>query len=329
MDEFRRHLTGNLTALARSLWAELGSGSGARRHRDCAVDPEPLILFSVHLARASFPLWREAADWCIQHAAYLSAWRLRRLRARASRPVQAAFDRFALAVGPARKKPGSGSLPWTGDRQAVGQKPLPLERPALVALRLRDLFGTGAASGVLLALLGSHDSECSLTELSELTGYSETNITKVLRGRSLQVFFSMRRADDEIRYRLLYRNDLESLLQELPERFPPWSIIFDVLTELWEAVRSPAGKNPESMHNRSLQVVRRLRPDLRKLQLPLPDAGRSLTTFWKSFVDWSVRLTAECALGNSIVFGPVLLSDDLLQPLPEKKHPTGRKQIQA
>src|SRR5438128_8988025 len=60
-EQIREHILD----LVWSLWAELGVSSWIRRHQQWAIDPEPLILFTVQIGDADRRLRDEALDWCI------------------------------------------------------------------------------------------------------------------------------------------------------------------------------------------------------------------------------------------------------------------------
>ena len=69
-------------ALAWGAWTELGVSGWTATHRDWAVDPEPLVLFTGRLGDTDPRLRDEATDWCVQHWRYVSKTRLKNLQRR-------------------------------------------------------------------------------------------------------------------------------------------------------------------------------------------------------------------------------------------------------
>ena len=47
-------------------WAELGVSGWGRTHQDWAIDPEPLVVFTVAVAESDPRLRDEVMDWCIR-----------------------------------------------------------------------------------------------------------------------------------------------------------------------------------------------------------------------------------------------------------------------
>ena len=66
-------------ALAAGAWSELGVSGWISSHADWAIDPEPLILFTVWLGDADPRLRDESTDWCVQNWRFISKARLKNL----------------------------------------------------------------------------------------------------------------------------------------------------------------------------------------------------------------------------------------------------------
>ena len=66
-------------ALAWGAWVELGVSGWAASHRDWAIDPEPLVVFTAGMTTQDPRLVDEATDWCIRNWRHLSKTRLRNL----------------------------------------------------------------------------------------------------------------------------------------------------------------------------------------------------------------------------------------------------------
>src|ERR1700694_4005126 len=98
MPRLSQEVDGLALALAWSQWAELGVEGGVRRHDWQAIDLEPLIIFTAPLGGGDSRLRASAIDWCIAHARFASAFRLRNLADKASTATRTAFGRFAATV---------------------------------------------------------------------------------------------------------------------------------------------------------------------------------------------------------------------------------------
>ncbi len=111
-------LTGAATALAWSLWAEMGVSGWQRNHTSHAIDPERLILFTAFLGDADPRLRDEATDWCIAYGRYVSAARLRNLLSTQTPEVRATLAGLAATVN------AHANLRWPSHRPAR-HKPVP------------------------------------------------------------------------------------------------------------------------------------------------------------------------------------------------------------
>ena len=87
-----RQIGENLQTLAWSLWTELGVRGVVRNHSDCAIDPEPLILFTSRLRNSDPRLRDESIDWCIRNLRFLSVARIRNLLKEVNQPSRDAFS---------------------------------------------------------------------------------------------------------------------------------------------------------------------------------------------------------------------------------------------
>src|SRR5258708_844310 len=139
----------NALNLLWSLWSELGVSSWTRRHAQWAVDPEPLILFTAASTELDPRLRDESTDWCVHYGRYVSVTRLRNLLRVEPDERQSSFETFAATVN------AHSDLRWPSRQEArdyrrTGRSTVSsFAPPALIALRLRALFGVGARADIL------------------------------------------------------------------------------------------------------------------------------------------------------------------------------------
>lgn len=130
-----------------SQWAEFGLSGWERHHQDVALDLEALIIGTARLGHRDTRLRTEALDWCVSYGRLASAIRLKRLTDQADPIVQGAVREFSATVN------ANSHLRWPGAGSpvrfvATGRSAAPsLERPALIQLRLRSLWGVLSACG--------------------------------------------------------------------------------------------------------------------------------------------------------------------------------------
>jgi len=174
MTEIREHTE----RLLWSVWSEMGAPGGGRQHRRVVIDPEPLIAFSPHLARRDSRLLGLAFDWCSHNASKVSKHRLAglaKLLPERSRRTLVGFN-GALTSHGVRWRPAGTPLDLEPDRARVA---LPMERPALLAFRVRALAGVSARADVLLRLLVTPEGAADASSLTP-PGTSRRNVERVL-----------------------------------------------------------------------------------------------------------------------------------------------------
>lgn len=142
-------------ALAWGAWAELGVSGWTATHRDWAIDPEPLIVFTAFLEDNDPRLRDEATDWCIRNWRYISKTRLKNLARDQPQNVREAFGEFSATIG------DHAGVIWphaTAPRRytVTGRSNQPqLDQASMVWLRLRAMFGLGARTEILRYFLVS------------------------------------------------------------------------------------------------------------------------------------------------------------------------------
>jgi hypothetical protein len=236
--------SGSLTTLALdmawSLWDELGVTGTLRKHEDQALDLEPMILFAAWLAdRYDRRLWEEVVDWCSAQHEFVNVARLRRLYGMTDREVQLAFGVLAAAVNANAPRAG---WPYPSAPVQAGMsgksRPPELERPALLQLRIRALFGVTSRAEVVRLLLVAGGRRWTASGLAWSAGFSKVNVASVLEAfrsismvhveeSGMQRIYRLARAEE-----LLGTDERPGLLQPVPAFQPDWTSRFAVAVAL-------------------------------------------------------------------------------------------------
>lgn len=282
--------------LAWSLWAELGVSTWTRRHSDTFIDVEPLILFTARLGDLDPRLRDESADWCIRYGEYVNKVRLKNLLK--SRPEYGrSFDRYASTVNehggfswPAAK----AARPLRGFQPSGRSRLEDPGRPALIGLRLRALFGTGARAEVLRAFLSSPQSAMSAADLAAATNYGKRNIADALDSLRLGRVLKRVHVRNASSYLLAAGSELSALVGPLPERFPAWNRILPLVADLRQIV----GSDPDKPISRIALANRFLRANaddlLHEVLGPAPPEVVGPDE-WDRFEQWAIGVVSAQA----------------------------------
>ena len=292
----------HILELVWSLWAELGVSSWTRRHQQWAIDPEPLILFTAHISDADRRLRDEALDWCIRYGSYISASRLRNLLKEALPEQQAAFESFAATVN------AHSNHHWPSSAQAINYKPTgrsslaSFAAPALIALRLRALFGVAARADILRVIVGDPHKAFTASDLISDVNYTKRNIDNALDSLRMVGLLEVRPTRNQHQYRVTGPDSLLGFVGDRPRLYPRWTPIFVCLTRMREF-----GDRAGELADRAAMVeASRVFGDISGLvdeaNLIRPAApivgGDALHTFCA----WADELTGRLAAGDDAAF---------------------------
>lgn len=222
-----------------SAWTELGVPGVERKHRNVALDPEPLILFTPALARHDPRLVEQATLWCERHGDVISKTRLDGLQRSTPHAVHSSFITFAEPLRGAAALWKSGKV---GPSQVVhvGRKGhLPLERPALARVRMRSLAGTGARADVLCELLGSSSRWTSATDLEHL-GYTRRYIARILTELTAARLTTEKLGKGAAVFRLRDPRAIATLIEADGLIWPDWVAVLALAWQLIELEKSAA-----------------------------------------------------------------------------------------
>jgi hypothetical protein len=107
-------------ALAWGAWVELGVSGWTTTHRDWAIDPEPLIVFTAWLGHRDARLLDEATDWCIRNWRFVSKTRLKNLVRSEPQRVRDEFGDSPQPLAPTPALSGQGQPSPVDTRQRSG-----------------------------------------------------------------------------------------------------------------------------------------------------------------------------------------------------------------
>jgi|SRR5579859_233374 len=279
-----------------SLWGELGVSTWIRHHQNAAIDLEPLILLTAWLGQRDRRLFLEAADWCVLNHKSVSTARLRRLRQQGRPEVVAAYNLFASIVNqhaPRAEFPSEGATePVELSRKSSTPD---LNRAALLQLRLRALFGTGARADVLRLLTIHPTRRWPASELARQAGYSKVQVSEVLDQLASTATVGVEVSGNQHLYFLRRNEELLKLVGPIPAIQPDFKSRFEVLPTLiqvgdWDPASSPMLRSVEAV-----SVLRAVEPGLADLGLlsvvPRPPGS----TFGAAFDRWLEQLLRDWA----------------------------------
>lgn len=267
-------------ALAWGAWTELGVSGWTSTHADWAIDPEPLILFTAWLRDADPRLRDEATDWCLQNWRYVSKARLKNLLRVQPHDVAAAFGEFAATVG----AHAGISLPGaTHPRPYVptGRSTLPhLDRPSLVWLRLRAMFGVSARAEILRCFLAQGARAMSVAALATATGYTKRNVAEECETLQRAGVLSVRAQGNRFYYSLARRAELKTFLGDMTAVLPDWTAILNVARELVSLERRSGDAGPTTLPVHARKTLRMIRDDLDELDIIAPSENIEAVDLW-------------------------------------------------
>ena len=215
-------------------WRALGGGASGRPAVGL-IDPEVLVLGSLHLTEVEPRLWTVMTDWLLEGSRFLSVQRLRNLQAAFPSGSDRLADLADFAVNEARDarwralKSGKPHARPGPERELSPRRrsgDLVFQSPATLMLRLRAAFGVGLKADLLTFLLGQRYRTTVATAANAL-GYSTAH---VFRG-----------FQDLLVARLVQTTDMPAAAQySIP--FRGWATLFG-LEDVpdWRPLRETAG----------------------------------------------------------------------------------------
>jgi len=253
------------------------------------VDPEALVAATALAGRDEPRVYEGALDWCARYGTALNVARLKAV-AREIGGDPRDLEEFAALVagagGPRWPVAGGLVLP----HKVRGKVRLPdLRSPALLAWRLRSVFGVAARADILAVLVATPDRAYPLADLARHTRSTKRNVTLAVRALTMAGVVEVDRAGNEQRVRLTPDAGFRDWLGHAPARLVDWTARYAVVAAVlgFDAAVSPVVRAIEAR-----ALVERLLPVIRRADLPVPDTTKLGEAFGAAFDAWRKALVA-------------------------------------
>lgn len=299
MQILKKKIETALIDLAWSLWTELGVLGISRCHKNCLIAPEELILLTTLLTEIDPRLESEALDWCSQYHHFISTTRLKALIKAFGPSINEPFSRFAATLNTVSTAnwPLFTKVNARGFEPSHKSKPPQCKLPALLYLRLRGLFGTGARADLLVFFLTSEGSDFTAADATQL-GYNKRSLADLLESFVESGLFDVLSIRNQHLYRFIKKNEMIQLLGKFPKIIPPWRLILEVVLPLWHCVESIENKPIAIQFTQTRSVLLKIENQLKLLHLEPPLFQSDFNAYLNSFSDWFLRFLHNMAQGN-------------------------------
>ena len=285
VSELRDHVLETLW----SQWHELGiAATVPRRHQDDVIDPEALIAFTASHSDLDPRLRDESIDWVIRYGSFVSKARLKNVLADWDVLSNPLFREYAATVN------AKAGLGWPAGRaRALAFRSRArsyledLSRPALLALRMRAVFGVGARAELMRVLVSRPQAAMTAAELSMETSYRKRNVLNELEPLKFAGVVRSFRAVNADRFSLAKADQLAGLVGPVPQRATRWTHTFRALGLLLELAGRAAGRSPLQNAVDALKLLEENREIFVAAGMyspPLPTGEAA----WRAFLEWSV-----------------------------------------
>lgn len=288
-----------LLDLAWSLWTELGIAGNKRKHQNFLITLEELIILTVALAEIDPRLRDESLDWCSQYHRFISTSRLKSIIKNFGNTLNEPFSAYSAALNSFSRAvwPVFQNTPPIKIRLSHKSCLRPLASPALLNIRARSIFGTGARADLVTFFLTHEKSDFSASDVAEI-GYSKRNLAEILEEFCLSGLFDKFMLRNQQRYRLIKNDHLVKVLGPIPEYIPSWRMIFEFLLPLRDCINRTA-KSSES--TRVVEIRNSLmasQKNLERLNLTLPIWQTDFHAYLNSFSEWLIDIARKLAQGD-------------------------------
>lgn len=282
-----------------SLWTELGVPGGGRKHQNILLDPEPLIVNTPHLAADDNRLLGLAFDWCVAHSDLLSKSRIAALARVSTTEIQKSLGAFnsALASYGVNWFPKGESQLLQTSRMTMA---LPLDRPALLRLRMRTLVGVSARAEVLTTLMSADHRQLTIEELTA-PGISRRSVERVISDLVLGNFLAVNGNKRGRRFSLRGQEGLSVLPGYDSESRIPTVINWHLVLSATTLITALQASDSQSAGLRSVEAVKArktLAEILRTLHHPEPPNLSGQNDPFKKLVEWGTSLVGDWANGR-------------------------------
>lgn len=293
-----KKLDQHLLDLAWSLWTELGVAGVQRKHQEFLITLEELILLTVALVEVDPRLRDESLDWCSQYHHFLSISRLKSIMKDFESSLNKSFSTYSATLNSISR----ATWPFFLDSPPLKFIPShksclrPLESPALLNIRARSIFGTGARADLMTFFLTHPKSDFAVSDVAEI-GYSKRNLAEILDELSLSGLFDKFLLRNQQRYRLK-NNQLINVLGPIPKYAPSWRLILEVLLPLRDCIKRTENDSESTKVVEIRNLLISLQKNLQRLNLTPPHFQIDYHAYLNSFSKWLLEIASKLAQGD-------------------------------
>jgi hypothetical protein len=299
MKSISQQIDDGLIDLAWSLWTELGVAGTFRRHENCLISLEELIILTAVIADSDPRLRDEALDWCVRYHHLVSISRLKTLVKKMGSPILESFSIFSSTLNtmaPSNWPIFSGVTPLKCIPS--GKSILPnLNAPALLQLRLRTFFGVGARADLFTYFLTENKNDFTASDVVTI-GYSKRSLADLLDQLVQSGFLVSTIIRNQKKYELVKSEQLKRVVGELPEVAPPWYQILELLIPLRKDLHQSKEKGVTTQVVMVRSDLERMKNLLALVHLSPPSLDTDLDRYWKIFSEWLGAYVKAIAQGN-------------------------------
>ncbi len=252
-----------VTDLCWGAWSELGVSGWGRTHENWAIDPEPLIVFTVSNSGSDLRLRDEAMDWCIRNWRHVSQTRLRNvLRSEPHLEIDA-WGTFAATVNARAGVRWTGATTERSTYRVTGRSTLRLlSEPSLVFLRMRAMFGVSARTEILSYFLFNPRTKMTANALAEVTLYSKRNVAEACDLLVQADLLSAKTVGNRFYYSPTDAQTLTAFVGPTPEIAPDWNALLRVVGAIKRLSDDADELSVDALIVETHQVARNIQEDL-------------------------------------------------------------------
>jgi len=285
-------------ALAWGTWVELGVSGWTATHREWAIDPEPLIVFTAFLADQDPRLRDEATDWCTRNWQYVSKTRLKNLARDQPQDVRDAFGVLAATVG----AHAGVTWPYASEPRrftVTGRSASPqLDQPSMVWLRLRAMFGLGARTEILRFFLAQESGRASAASISAATNYTKRNVAEECEALTQAGVLSVKPVGNRHYYSLAKRSALQAFVGSIPANQPNWTAVLNVARQLVDLEAQSASSTTRTFAVKVRKTIDEMEADLDELEIDPPSSDIRGEELWPAIRSLGTETLGAWSLGR-------------------------------
>lgn len=297
---FVNEINHNLARMAWGFWTTLGVAGVEESNLHALIPLEELILLTAAIADYDPRLRDESLDWCSRYHHFVSVSRLRALVQELGEQIYEPFSIFAATLN------AISSAKWPLFAQVT---PLPItcsgksqrpncQKPELLGLRLRSLFGVGARADLIAFLLTQPAHPFTAADAMRI-GYNKRTLADVLDHFVQAGLLTSSMVRNQRRYTLLREEELKALVAPLPKI----TLDLQALLTLVITLRTVVEREQSGLHSRVVAVrnmLRHLNDTLNSLNLSPPKNDPDPSVYWDGFTQWFCEITRLLTIGGKV-----------------------------